>query len=102
MKAEDTVITSVDKAIEDLEAHNLPSMFSYRQAYFAGAEAQVEITFREGIEEVTECLNRMIERAFLKALAALPMYDDDAEWANNSANVLRNAWQAKRKELGIE
>ena len=97
MEAKDMILTQKDilKLVGNLDAIEMASCQTV-------AQAQAEISFRAGIKEVEEWLDRVIERAFLIALAALPMYDDDAEWANNSANVLRNAWQAKRKELGIE
>ena len=56
MEAKDAVITDVYKAVGDLEAHNLPSTFSYRQAYFVGVEAQAEISFKAGIREAVEWL----------------------------------------------
>lgn len=31
------------RAMKDLEAHNLSTLFSYRQAYFLGAKAQHDI-----------------------------------------------------------
>jgi len=110
MKVEDTVMS--EEQLEKIEKDYLNEDYSVNairlnrghteDLRLRVAQAQAEISFRAGIKEVEEWLDRVIERAFLIALAALPMYDDDAEWANNSANVLRNAWQAKRKELGIE
>ena len=110
MEAKDTVMS--EKELEEVERAYLAEDFSVNairlnrghteDLRLRVAQAQAEISFRAGIKEVEEWLDRVIERAFLIALAALPMYDDDAEWANNSANVLRNAWQVKLKELGME
>ena len=94
MKAEDTVITSVDKAIEDLEAHNLPSMFSYRQAYFAGAQAQAEISFEAGIREGSEQLAKWV----LDWLDRQPSLDTP-EWI---AEALRDEFKAQLGEVKDE
>lgn len=37
-----TDIGGRDTSKADLDDHNLPSIFSYRQAYFVGAEAQLK------------------------------------------------------------
>jgi len=44
------------KAMADLEAHKLPVLFSYRQAYFVGAKAQDTLTRQATIREVGEQL----------------------------------------------
>ena len=40
MEAKDTVMSDIDKAIEDLANHRLPQMFSHRQCYFTGCRSQ--------------------------------------------------------------
>ena len=122
MKVEDTVMS--EEQLEKIEKDYLNEDYSVNAIRLNRghtedlrlriAQAQAEITanllypvvFEEGrkaeMREMVKWLESgVVERAFLIAKAALPMYGDEKEWARNSANVLRQAVQAKFKELGV-
>ena len=55
---------SIEDAEEDLRSHKLPTIFSYRAAYFAGAKKQLDISMNEIQQARQEVAQEIFESLF--------------------------------------